>query len=325
VNVSRLRPLGTPRQGPRSQGVPHKGMTLVPGGSFRMGSAAFYPEEGPVVTVEVESLWVDAYPVTNAAFRRFVASTGHVTIAETAPDPRDFPGADPALLVPGSQVFTPTPGPVPLNDWTRWWCWVPGANWRHPEGPGSTLHGKDLHPVVHVGLEDALAYAAWAGKRLPAEAEWEHAARGGLDGATYAWGDEFMPRGRIMANTWHGRFPYQNLAPHGFTRTSPVRKFRANGYGLYDMTGNVWEWTATRWTPRHPAAERGSRQDDQPAAEAACCAPHAPVGEHDRFVIKGGSHLCAPSYCHRYRPAARQGHGPRDTTSHVGFRCVQSA
>ena len=139
---------------------------------------------------------------------------------------------------------------MPLDDWTQWWCWVPGASWRHPEGPGSTLHGRDLHPVVHVGLEDALAYAAWAGKRLPAEPEWEHAARGGLDGATYAWGEEFMPRGRIMANTWHGRFPYQNLAPHGFTRTSPVKKFRANGYGLYDVTGNVWEWTATRWARR---------------------------------------------------------------------------
>jgi formylglycine-generating enzyme len=324
MNVNRLRPLHTSGPGPDSGGVPRKGMTLVPGGSFRMGSAAFYPEEGPVITAEVQSLWVDDHPVTNAAFRRFVAGTGHVTIAESAPDPRDFPGADPALLVPGSQVFTPTAGPVPLHDWTRWWCWVPGASWRHPDGPGSALHGRDLHPVVHVGLEDALAYAAWAGKRLPAESEWEHAARGGLDGATYAWGEEFMPKGRIMANTWHGRFPYQNLAPHGFTRTSPVKKFRPNGYGLYDMTGNVWEWTATRWA-RHPAADRGSRQDDQPVAEAACCAPRATVGEHDRFVIKGGSHLCAPSYCHRYRPAARQGHGPRDTTSHVGFRCVQSA
>ena len=175
---------------------------------------------------------------------------------------------------------------------------MPGASWRHPEGPGSTLAGKDLHPVVHVGLEDALAYAAWAGKRLPAEPEWEHAARGGLDGATYAWGEEFMPRGRIMANTWHGRFPCQNLAPHGFTRTSPVKKFRANGYGLYDVTGNVWEWTATPWAQRHSAEEPGAGQHGQQLTEAACCAPHTTLSEHDRFVIKGGSHLCAPSYCH---------------------------
>jgi len=177
---------------------------------------------------------------------------------------------------------------------------------------------------VHIGLEDALAYAAWAGKRLPTEAEWEHAARGGLDGATYAWGEEFMPRGRIMANTWHGRFPYQNLTPYGFTRTSPVKTFRPNGYGLYDVTGNVWEWTSTRWTHRHSADEPGPGQHDQPGTDALCCAPHTAVSEHDRFVIKGGSHLCAPSYCHRYRPAARQAHGPRDTTRHVGFRCVQS-
>jgi formylglycine-generating enzyme required for sulfatase activity len=221
-------------------------------------------------------------------------------------------------------VFTPTPGPVPLHDWTQWWRWVPGASWRHPEGPGSTLHGRDLHPVVHIGLEDALAYAAWAGKRLPTEAEWEHAARGGLDGATYAWGEEFMPQGRIMANTWHGRFPHQNLAPHGFTRTSPVKRFRPNGFGLYDMTGNVWEWTATRWAPRHAGREPAPGPHGQQLSEPACCAPHTSLGEHDRFVIKGGSHLCAPSYCHRYRPAARQPHGPRDTTSHVGFRCVRS-
>ncbi|MEU8677026.1 formylglycine-generating enzyme family protein [Streptomyces sp. NPDC048560] len=298
------------------------GMTLVPGGAFRMGSAAFYPEEGPVITAEVDSLWVDDHPVTNDAFRRFVADTGHVTVAETAPDPHDFPGADPSLLVPGSQVFTPTARPVPLHDWTQWWRWVPGASWRHPEGPGSTVHGLDLHPVVHIGLEDGQAYAAWAGKRLPTEAEWEHAARGGLDGATYAWGEDFMPNGQIMANTWHGDFPCRNTAPHGHTRTSPVRKFPPNGYGLYDMTGNVWELTATRWAPNHSAQTPGPVPRD---AAPACCTPRTTLSEHDRFIIKGGSHLCAPSYCHRYRPAARQAHGPRDTTSHVGFRCVRSA
>jgi formylglycine-generating enzyme required for sulfatase activity len=313
--MRQLRVVGADGAGATGGIASHKGMTLVPGGVFRMGSTDFYPEEGPITTAEVDSLWVDDHPVTNAAFRRFVTDTGYVTVAEKAPDPRDFPDADPALLVPGSQVFTPTAGPVPLTDWTRWWSWVPGADWRHPDGPDSTLDGRNLHPVVHVGLEDALAYAAWAGKRLATEAEWEYAARGGLDGATYAWGDEFMPRGRIMANTWHGPFPYRNLSPHGFTRTSPVKRFRPNGYGLYDMTGNVWEWTGDRWTVDHvPAAETTS-----------CCGPHSGMGEHDRYVIKGGSHLCAPSYCHRYRPAARQGHGPRDTTSHVGFRCVQSS
>jgi len=285
-----------------------------------MGSTDFYLEEQPVRETVVADLWVDEHPVTNAAFRRFIADTGHVTIAEQAPDPTDFPGADPELLVPGSQVFTPPPGPVPLDDWTRWWAWVPGADWRHPDGPGSNLHGKDLHPVAHVGLEDATVYAAWAGARLPTEAEWEHAARGGLEGATYAWGDEFMPQGRLMANTWHGRFPYENLSPHGYTRTSPVKCFAPNGYGLYDVTGNVWEWTSTRWTDHHRA---GAEPPGEP--EPSCCGPGSPVHEHDRYVMKGGSHLCAPSYCHRYRPAARQAHGPRDTTSHLGFRCVYDA
>ncbi len=298
-----------------------KGRTLVRGSTFLMGSAEFYPEERPIVEASVGDLLVDEHPVTNAMFRRFVADTGHVTVAETAPDAEDFPDADPDLLVPGSQVFVPPSVPVPLDDWTRWWAWIPGANWRHPEGPESTLHGRELHPVVHVGLEDALAYAAWASARLPTEAEWEHAARGGLESARYAWGEEFMPRGRVMANTWHGRFPVENLSPHGFTRTSPVKKFPPNGFGLYDMTGNVWEWTATEWTGDH-ANTSESATTNLPAPSTSCCGPATAFGEHDRFVMKGGSHLCAPSYCHRYRPAARQAHGPRDTTSHLGFRCV---
>ena len=246
--------------------VSRKGTVLVRGGSFRMGGTDFYPEEQPVRDADVADLWVDEHPVTNAAFRRFAKDTGHVTVAERVPDAADLPDADPELLVAGSQVFVPPAGPVPLDDWTRWWAWVPGASWRHPDGPGSTLHGKDLHPVVHIGLEDATAYARWAGSRLPTEAEWEHAARGGLDGATYAWGEEFMPRGRVMANTWHGRFPYENLAPHGFTRTSPVKRFPANGFGLYDVTGNVWEWTSSAWADppargsrRTPAADRQAR------------------------------------------------------------------
>ena len=291
-----------------------KNMVQVPAGRFMMGSRDFYPEERPIREVEVGGFWLDEHPVTNAEFRRFVKSTGHVTIAEQAPDPADFPGADPADLVPGSQVFTASSGPVPLDDWTRWWRWVPGADWRHPLGPDSKLDGRDRHPVVHIGYEDALAYARWAGKDLATEAEWEYAARGGLDGATYSWGDEFMPRGKVMANTWHGRFPWENLRPHGFDRTSPIGRFPPNGYGLYDVAGNVWEWTRSTWTSTHAGPV-----DTMPA----CCGPgHEHVREEDRRVIKGGSHLCAPSYCHRYRPAARQGHAVRSTTSHLGFRCV---
>jgi sulfatase modifying factor 1 len=287
---------------------------FVPAGSFRMGSDRFYPEEGPVRTATVPDLWVDEHPVTNAQFRRFVAATGYVTVAERAPHAGDFPDADPADLVPGSLVFRPTSGPVPLDDWSRWWHWVPGADWRHPEGQASTLHGRDRHPVVHVGQEDAAAYAAWAGSRLPTEAEWEHAARGGLDQATYAWGEDPEPRGRIMANRWFGRFPWENLRPHGFERTSPVRRFPANGYGLYDVTGNVWEWTASPWIPSPGLGETAH----------GCCAPRPDaLGEHTRRTIKGGSHLCAPTYCLRYRPAARQGQEVRSSTGHLGFRCVR--
>jgi formylglycine-generating enzyme len=293
-------------------------MVLVPGGRFRMGSSDFYPEEQPVHNADVADLWVDEHPVTNAEFRRFVKDTGWLTVAERDPDTADFPDADASLLVPGSQVFTPTPGPVPLVDWRRWWRWQPGADWRHPEGPGSTLHGLERHPVVHVGWEDAQAYAAWAAKRLPTEPEWEHAARGGLDGATYAWGDDYLHRGKVMVNSWQGAFPYQRLTAFDRAGTSPVSSFPPNGYGLFDVTGNVWEWTSSPWSETHQV------EAEAVGASGHSCCPQ-PVTETDRRVIKGGSHLCAPTYCHRYRPAARQGHAVRSSTNHVGLRCVRDA
>jgi sulfatase modifying factor 1 len=285
-----------------------EGMTRVDGGPFLMGSEDFYPEEGPVRRVEVDGFWIDTHPVTVAEFRRFVKATGHVSVAERPLDPADYPGADPALLVPGALVFRPSNGPVDLRDFHNWWDYVPGATWQRPEGPASDTYTRGRHPVTQVAYEDALAYAAWAGKELPTEAEWEYAARGGLEGAVYAWGDEFAPGGRMMANTWQGEFPWQNLLSDGYAGTSPVGTFPPNGHGLYDMTGNVWEWTC-----------------DEPAASATtrpCCAPSEP-GEHiPRRVIKGGSHLCAPNYCLRYRPAARQFEAVDTSTGHIGFRCI---
>jgi formylglycine-generating enzyme len=304
---------------------PAKNMVWVSGGDFLMGSDDFYPEERPVHRVNVDGFWMDEHPVTVAEFRRFVKATGHVTWAERAPDPDDYPDADPELLVPGSLVFQPTSGPVDLSDYRNWWTWAPGADWRHPEGPESTVHGRELHPVTHVAYDDALAYAAWAGKELPSEAQWECAARGGLEGKMFCWGDEFAPRGKMMANTWQGEFPWQNLMLDRFERTSPVKQFAANGYGLYDMAGNVWEWTSDYFTPRHPD------EADNP-----CCSPQnprvttpehsydlgAPGADIPRRVTKGGSHLCAPNYCLRYRPAARQGEAIDTTTGHIGFRCI---
>lgn len=303
-------------------------MAWVPGGTFLMGSADFYPEERPVHRVSVDGFWIDTSPVTVAEFRQFVAATGYVTLAERPLDASDYPDADPDLLVPGSLVFQPTAGPVDLRDYRSWWAYVPGACWRHPRGPRSDCSGLARHPVTHVAYEDAEAYAAWAGKELPTEAEWEHAAHGGLVGAVYAWGNEFAPGGQMMANTWQGAFPWQNLLTDGYEGTSPVGAFPANAYGLYDMTGNVWEWTCDYFTPRHPAE-----------AAHACCAPRNPrvtepepsriagePGAHlRRKVIKGGSHLCAPNYCLRYRPAARQGEAVDTSTSHLGFRCIRRA
>ena len=287
-------------------------MVPIPGGTFAMGSEDFYPEERPVRQVAVSSFSMDERPVTAAEFRRFVRETGYVTVAERPLDAADYPDADPDLLVPGSLVFRKTDGPVPLNDVRSWWEYVPGSSWKRPAGPGSTINGRDRHPVVQVAFEDAEAYAAWAGKALPTEAEWEYAARGGLEGATFTWGDEHTPGGTAMANTWQGEFPWQNLNEDGFDGTSPVASFPPNGFGLYDMCGNVWEWTSDWFTTSRGGAE-----------SAPCCAPPTLPGERfPRKVIKGGSHLCAPNYCLRYRPAARQGETVDTSTTHIGFRCV---
>jgi formylglycine-generating enzyme required for sulfatase activity len=300
-------------------------MVWIAGGRFLMGSNVFYPEEQPAHHASVPGFWIDRYPVTTAEFRRFVEATGYVTVAERPLDPSAYPGADPALLVPGSLVFRRPHRPVPLHDYRAWWAYVPGASWRHPDGPESTLEGRERHPVTHVTSEDAVAYARWAGKDLPTEAEWEFAARGGLEGAAYVWGDEFAPDGRPRANTWEGRFPWENLLLDGFEGTSPVDAFPPNGYGLYDMAGNVWEWTSDVFSPRHAGAR--AQPCCTPGNSHVASSPHAdasalPHGAPARRVIKGGSHLCAPNYCLRYRPAARQGETVDTSTCHLGFRCV---
>lgn len=288
-----------------------KSMIWVPGGSFLMGSDKFYREERPVRREAVRGFWMDQYPVTNGQFARFVSATGYVTTAERPPDAVDYPDATPSLLVPGSLVFRKPNQPVDLRDNRAWWEYVPGANWRHPKGPDSTIEGRDGHPVVHISYEDAFAYATWADKQLPTESEWEFAARGGLDGATYAWGEEFAPGGRAMANTWHGRFPWENLKSDGCEGTSLVGAFPPNGYGLHDMIGNVWEWTATLFA--------SCRTEN---VKYSCCASGKEAGQLALRVVKGGSHLCAPNYCLRYRPAARQGEALDNSACHIGFRCI---
>lgn len=294
-------------------------MVRIAGGTFAMGSESFYPEERPVHRVHVDAFLIDRAPVTNDDFRRFVDATGYVTVAERPLRLDDVPGAPSQEYPAGSLVFRQTDGPVDLSDSRAWWVYVPGAQWRHPEGPQSTLDERGDHPVVHVAYDDALAYAQWAGKTLPSEAEWEFAARGGLEGKIFTWGDEMEPGGTIMANTWQGEFPWQNLARDGFTRTSPVGAFPPNGYGLYDMAGNVWEWTRDWFRPH------GAESPSSP-----CCAPvessydpSAPGIRVPRKVLKGGSHLCAPNYCLRFRPAARMPQMIDTGMSHLGFRCVR--
>jgi formylglycine-generating enzyme required for sulfatase activity len=299
-----------------------KNMVRVQGGEFLMGCDDFYPEERPVRSVHVDGFWMDEHPVTVAEFRRFVKATGYVTLAEQPPDPELYPDADPALMVPGSLVFRMSAGPVDLEDYRNWWQWMPGADWRHPEGPESTIGGRERHPVTQIAYQDAEAYAMWANKDLPTEAEWERAARGGLEGKTYVWGDEFAPRGRVMANTWQGQFPWQNLLTDRYAGTSPVRSYSPNGYGLYDVAGNVWEWTSDFYSLPDssrpccvPVNPRVAKPDENDTREE-------PGGAIPRKVIKGGSHLCAPSYCLRYRPAARQAEPIDTSTGHIGFRCI---
>ena len=313
------------RAAPPGSAPPRPGTVWIPGGAFRMGSNDFYPEERPVRQVRVDGFWIDRHPVTNQQFARFVAATGYVTVAERAPDPALYPGAPAENLVPGSMVCFPTAGPVDLANNAQWWAWTPGADWRHPRGPASTIAGMMQHPVVHVALEDVEAYCAWAEVDLPTEVEWEYAARGGLPGAIFTWGNEERPDGQIMANSWQGHFPWQNTKEDGYVFTSPVGSFPANGYGLLDMAGNVWEWTRDWYTTRQEGA----------VIKGCCTAGSPPAGEREasinpahaqfripRKVVKGGSHLCAPSYCFRYRPAARQPQDIDTGMSHIGFRCV---
>jgi formylglycine-generating enzyme required for sulfatase activity len=301
---------------------PDKGMVWIPGGTFLMGSDRHYPEEAPAHPVTVEGFWMDRVAVTNAEFRRFVDATGHVTAAERPPDPADYPGADPAMLVPASVVFQRLKWPVPLTDPYQWWANVPGASWRHPRGPQSSLRGLDDHPVVHVAWADVRAYAAWAGKDLPTEAEWERAARGGLEGAEYAWGDELTPGGRHMANVWQGDFPLTNEALDGYEYTAPVRSFPPNGYGLYEITGNVWEWTADWYRTHGQIAHACCTIDNPRGGDREGSIDARDAVRIPRKVMKGGSHLCAPNYCRRYRPAARMAQPIDTSTSHLGFRCI---
>lgn len=283
----------------------------LPGGSFRMGSADFYPEEAPVQSVTVAPFAIERHPVTNAQFAEFVAATGYVTVAEQPLDPLMYPQVAQADLVPGSLVFRPTSGPVDLRDWRQWWDWVPGACWRHPQGADSDIAGMDDHPVVQVAYLDAVRYAEWVGRRLPTEEQWEYAAGAGA-GTTYPWGTHPTVDGQLMANIWQGQFPYRNTGAAGWVGTSPVGTFPPNGFGLVDMIGNVWEWTRTRYRVRRVPPEQSS----------SCCSPVVRADPAVNQTLKGGSHLCAPEYCHRYRPAARSPQSQDSATTHIGFRCI---
>ena len=303
--------------------APDSDMCWVPGATFVMGSDHHYAEEAPAHEAAVDGFWMDRYAVTNREFRRFVEATGYVTLAERPVDPANYPGAIPELLVPSSVVFMKPQRRVDLGNIYNWWTYVAGASWRHPYGPGSSLQGLWNHPVVHVALEDVETYAKWAGKDLPTEAEWELAARGGLQGAEFVWGDELMPNGKAFANTWQGEFPWQNLLQDGYERTAPVGSFPPNGYGLYDMAGNVWEWT-TDWYQGHGelVSPCCGQMNPRGGTLEGSFDPAQPEIRIPRKVIKGGSYLCAPNYCQRYRPAARMAHAIDTSTCHLGLRCI---
>lgn len=287
---------------------------MDPAPDHRPGLRCALPEEAPAREVTVDGFWIQPYQVTNAQFTEFVDATGYVTVAERPVDPDDFPGAPPENLVPGSMVFQRTAGPVDLRHLNLWWTWTPGACWNHPRGPRSSLKGREQHPVVHIAFADAENYADWAGLALPTEAQWETAARGGLAGAAYTWGDEPEQAGERLANYWHGEFPYLPETDYGTTK--PVGSFAPNGYGLFDMAGNVWEWT-TDWY--------GEDRATTPCCAADSLDPNQPQFAIPRKVIKGGSFLCADSYCMRYRPAARRPQMVDTGMSHIGFRCIKPA
>lgn len=316
-----------------AEGPKPQGMVWIPNGDFVMGSdvPGSRANEKPLVKVSLDGFWLDEHDVTNAEFRKFVEATGHKTTAERPVDwnelkkqlPPETPKPADEQLQPGSMVFTPSDGPVDLRNMNAWWRWTPGADWQHPEGPASNLDGRDQHPVVQVSWDDALAYAKWAGKRLPTEAEWEVAARGGLEGKRFAWGDELKPDGKFMTNIWTGTFPHKNTKEDGFTGTSPVKSYPPNGYGLYDMGGNVWNWVSDWYRVDTHARMRLEPSCHNPAGPKSSYNPGHPDQTQER-VTKGGSFLCHVDYCESYRPAARRGTPPDTGMSHIGFRCALS-
>jgi formylglycine-generating enzyme len=302
---------------------PTHDMVWIAGGSFVMGSDRHYPEEAPAHDVTVDGFWIDKYAVTNEQFTHFVDATAYVTTAERMPRAEDYPGALPEMLKAASVVFQKPPQRVDMGNHYNWWNYVAGAQWRHPEGPESSIESRLQHPVVHLTYEDVESYAKWAGKDLPTEAEWEFAARGGLNGAGYAWGEEMTPGGKFMANTWQGEFPYKNLRSDGYEGTAPVGQFPPNAYGIYDMIGNVWEWTTDWYTAKH-APGKGCCSGDVPKGHReASFDPNMPDLRIPRKAIKGGSFLCAENYCRRYRPASRMAQPVDTSTCHVGLRLIQ--
>lgn len=316
-----------------NKSVAHKGMVWIPGGEFTMGTdeEEAYPAEKPAHRVKVDGFWMDETEVTNEQFKKFVDATGYVTVAEKKPEWEQLkkqlpPGSSPPPeenLVPGSLVFTPPSYAVSLDDYSQWWSFRPDANWKQPDGPGSTIEGKSNHPVVHIAYDDAIAFAAWAGKRLPTEAEWEFASRGGVDSERYSWGKEYRPQGKYMANTFQGVFPGTNDGEDGFTGSSPVKTFPPNRYGLYDIIGNAWEWTSDYFDANYYGELAKSRLTVNPKGATKPYDPNEPFAE--KRVTRGGSFLCATNYCVNFRPSARQGTTFDSGMSHVSFRCVLDA